>query len=111
MVLEDSSCRQGDTMQVSGSYTAIGSTVEVQPATRVRRSPGRRPGSSGDTVSISDEALAAYRQSRSPGEAVPDTDALETGAKFRKALEEAWHGSAETSLRGRLLSAISFLKG
>lgn len=97
-------------MQVSGSYTAIGSIVEVQPAQRVRRSPGRNSRSSGDTVSISDEALAAYRQSLG-GEAGLDAETLETGAKFRKALEEAWTGGNETSLSSRLLSAISSLQG
>lgn len=111
MALEEFSRRKDDAMQVSGSYTAIGSIHEVQPAQRVRPAPARNSGSSGDTVSISEEALAAYRQSLGPGETGLDEGALETGAKFRKVLEEAWQGRGETSLGDRLLSAILSLKG
>lgn len=111
MALEDFSCRKGEVMQVSGNYSAIGSISEVHPAQRMRRTSARSGGGSGtDTVSISEEALAAYRNAFPQGDAPLDEEASDTGAKFRKALEEAWNGSEETSLGGRFLSAISSWK-
>ena len=97
-------------MQVSGSYTAVGSILGVEPAQGIRRPSVRSGTNTGDTVSISEEALAAYRNSCQEGEAPQDAAILETGAKFRKALEDAWNGSGETSLSSRLLSAISSWK-
>ncbi|MDE5879045.1 MAG: hypothetical protein K2G99_03320, partial [Desulfovibrio sp.] len=50
-------------MQVSGAYTAVGSIFEIHSAQRSRRAASSPARSSGDTVSISDEALTAYKNS------------------------------------------------
>lgn len=90
-------------MQISGSYTAIGAISEVQPAQRLRRTPARGGGSSGgDTVSISEEALAAYREAFPQADTPRDAATSDTGAKFRKALEDAWNGNNESSFWSRL---------
>ncbi|MBD5627330.1 MAG: hypothetical protein HDQ90_07620 [Desulfovibrio sp.] len=98
MAGEDFSCRKGDAMQVSGSYTAIGSIFEVQPAQSMRRAPARSTGSSGDTVSISEEALAAYRNSLQQVE-------MEPAARTQQETQltrwfNQWHSGANFSVAG-----------
>lgn len=85
-------------MQVSGSYSPIGAIFEAQPAQRMRRASARSAGNSGDTVSISEEALAAYRNSlrKVETETAP-------GARHEAQLTRwfhQWHGGANFSLAG-----------
>lgn len=56
-------------MQVSGVVTAIGSIFEIPSAQRSRRVASPSACSLGDTVSISEEAAAAYRNSLKKAEA------------------------------------------
>lgn len=99
MALEDFSCRKGDAMQVSGSYTAIGSIFEVQPVHRVRRASARSGGGAGgDTVSISEEALAAYRNSLQKVETEPAPGAQQEAQLTR--WFNQWHNGANFSVAG-----------
>lgn len=98
MAGEDFSCRKGDAMQVSGSYTAIGSIFEVQPAQRLRRPSARSTGGSGDTVSISEEALAAYRNSLAQVETEPSSGAQHVAQLTR--WFNQWHSGANFSVAG-----------
>ena len=100
-------------MQITNNYTALGNISEIQPARGARRTTAHSGRSTGDTVSISDEALSAYRNSRSPALEPTGDEAQDTATKFRQALEEAWNAEADekdTSLMGRLRSALTSRK-
>lgn len=98
MAGEDFSRRKGDAMQVSGSYTAIGSIIEVQPAQRLRPPAARSAGSSGDTISISEEALAAYRNSLQKVETEP-TSGVQHETQLTRWFNQ-WHSGANFSVVG-----------
>ena len=91
-------------MQVSGSNSAIGALTGIDPTQQTRRESRRSDRRFGDTVSISDEAKAAYRTAL--GKIGDDfvEEGAGAGAKFRRALEDAWNENegAETSLMGQL---------
>ena len=91
-------------MQVSGSYSAIGALSEIDPTQRARREPRRSGARSGDTVSISEEAKAAYRNAFGENGDILAEEGAETAAKFRQALEAAWNENdgGEASLIGQL---------
>ncbi|MBD5557670.1 MAG: hypothetical protein HDQ92_03715 [Desulfovibrio sp.] len=91
-------------MQVSGSYSAIGALTGIDPTQPTRREPRRSGARAGDTVSISEEAMAAFRNSLPVGPEYRDEAAPDAGAKFRQALVDAWNENegAETSLMGQL---------
>ncbi|MDE7240556.1 hypothetical protein [Desulfovibrio sp.] len=91
-------------MQVSGSYSAIGALTGIEPSRQTRRERRRGGAGSGDTVSISEEAMAAFRNSLPVGREYRDEAEQEAAAKFRQALEDAWNENdgAETSLMGQL---------
>lgn len=91
-------------MQVSGSYSAIGALTVIEPTQQARREPRRSGARAGDTVSISEEALAAFRNSALQGGEALEDEREDTATKFRQALEDAWNetASAEPSLTGQL---------
>ena len=91
-------------MQVSGNHSAIGTLTGIDPTRRTLREPRRSGARAGDTVSISEEALAAFRNSLPVGREYRDEAAQDAGAKFRQALVDAWNENegAETSLMGQL---------
>lgn len=91
-------------MQVSGSYSAIGALTRIDPTQQPRRESRRSAARAGDTVSISEEALAAFRNSALQGGEALEDERQDTATKFRQALEEAWNEteSAEPSLREQL---------
>lgn len=91
-------------MQVCGSYSAIGALTETDPAQRTRREPRRCGARAGDTVSISEEAKAAFRTAFGANGEDPAEGGAATAAKFRRALEDAWNENnrGETSLMGQL---------
>lgn len=95
---------QGDAMRVSGSYSAIGALNGIAPVQRTVREPRRSDGRSGDTVSISDEAKAAFRTALGKNGDDLASEGAETAAKFRQALEDAWNENdvGEASLLGQL---------
>ena len=99
-------------MQVSGSYSAVGALSEIDPTQRARREPRRSGARQGDTVSISEEAKAAFRNAFGQAADDPVEEGAETAAKFRQALEDAWNEteSPEPSLMGRLRSALASWK-
>ena len=99
-------------MQVSGSYSAIGAITELGPTQRTRREPRRGGSGAGDTVSISEEAKAAFRNDFGKNGVDLAEDGAETAAKFRQALEDALNENeaSEVSLMGRLRSAIATWK-
>ena len=91
-------------MQISGSYSAIGALTGIDPTQQTRREPRRSGARQGDTVSISEEAMAAYRHAiGQAGDDMVEEDAS-TAAKFRQALEDAWNEAdgADPSLMGQL---------
>lgn len=91
-------------MQVSGSYSALGALTRIEPTQQTRREPGRSGARAGDTVSISEEAKAAFRTAfGKTGEELVNED-IGTAAKFRRALKEAWNENEDTeaSLMGQL---------
>ena len=92
-------------MQVSGSYTAIGSIFGVQPAQRVRQASARNTGNSGDTVSISEEALAAYRNSLQKVQTESSPDEQHTGQLTR--WFNQWHSGANFSVAGGGVANVS----
>ncbi|WP_165077151.1 MULTISPECIES: hypothetical protein [unclassified Desulfovibrio] len=91
-------------MQVSGSYSPIGAVNGIDRTQRTRREPRRSEERSGDTVSISDEAKAAFRIALGKNGDDLASEGAETAAKFRQALEDAWNenGSGASSLMGQL---------
>lgn len=91
-------------MQVSGSYSAIGALTRIDPTQQARREPRRSTARAGDTISISEEALAAFRNSALQGGEALEDETQDTATKFRQALEDAWNENerAETSLMGQL---------
>lgn len=100
-------------MQVTGGYSALGNICEIASGQCLRRLSLRRGRSSGDTVSISAEALAAYRNSYQQDTARADEAMPDRAAKFRQALEEAWDDGASgtaPSLLGKLRAALSSWK-
>lgn len=99
-------------MQVSGSYSAIGALTEIDPTQQTRREPRRGGAKTGDTVSISDEAKAAFRHSLPVGREYLDEAAQDAAGKFRQALEDAWNenDSEGATLMGKLRSAIASWK-
>lgn len=90
-------------MQVSGSYSAIGALTGIDPTRQTRREPRRSGARAGDTVSISEEALAAFRNSTLQGGEAHEDERQDTATKFRQALEDAWNEteSAEPTLIGQ----------
>lgn len=99
-------------MRVSGGYSAIGALTETCAARRTRRSAPRSNRGAGDTVSISDEAKAAFRAASGKIGDDRTGEGAETAAKFRQALEDAWkeNGKEEGSLMGKLRSVIASRK-
>ena len=98
-------------MQITNSYATLDNIGGVQSTSGLRRTTAHSGRSTGDTVSISDEAISAYRNSCSPALEPTGDEMSDTATKFRQALEEAWNaeGSEEdTSLMGRLRSAFTF---
>ena len=91
-------------MQISGSYSAIGALTGIDPTQQTRREPRRNGARQGDTVSISEEAMAAFRNSALQVDEVPADEAQDTATKFRRALEDAWNETegAEPSLMAQL---------
>ena len=91
-------------MQISGSHSAIGALTGIDAAQRVRREPQRSGGRAGDTVSISEEAKAAFRNAFGKNGDDPVEDDAGTAAKFRQALEDAWNenGAPEATLMEQL---------
>lgn len=91
-------------MQVSGSYSTISALTGIDPAQQPRREPRRSGARAGDTVSISEEALAAFRNSVLQGSEAREDERQDTATKFRQALKEAWNENedAEASLMGQL---------
>lgn len=92
-------------MQISGGPSAARNISAIDPAQPARRRAHRSGSRGGDTVSLSEEALALFRNSKRQEGTGADAD---TGAKFRQALEEAWSetGSDEGSLFGKLRAAL-----
>lgn len=91
-------------MQISGSYSAIGALTGIDPTQQTRREPRRNGAWQGDTVSISEEAMAAFRNSALQGGEAPADETQDTATKFRRALEDAWNETegAEASLMAQL---------
>ena len=91
-------------MQISGSYSAVGALTGISSTQRTRREPQRRSAGSGDTVSISDEAKAAFRDAFGTNVGNLTEELAEAEMKFRQALEDAWNeeNSNGASLMGRL---------
>lgn len=100
-------------MQVAGGYSALGNICEVQSGQCSRRARPRTGRSLGDTVSISNEALAAYHTAHQQHATVPYEAMPDSAAKFRQALEDAWNDGAPgegASLLEKLRSALSSWK-
>lgn len=90
-------------MQVSGSYNAIGALTGIAATQRTNGEPHRSGARSGDTVSISEEAKAAFRNACGKNDDNLVEEGAGTAAKFRQALEDAWNeDSGAASLMGRL---------
>lgn len=100
-------------MRITDGYTALGNICGRQPARGSQRTAPHCGRAFGDTVSISDEAMSAYRNSLSADVDAPGEETQATAAKFRQALEEAWNagaGGEDVSLMAKLRSALSSWK-
>lgn len=99
-------------MQVSGSYSAIGARTGIDPTQQTRREPRRSGARAGDSISISEEAKAAYRIAFGKSGDDLVEEGAEMGAKFRRALEDAWNKNqiGEASLLAKLRLAIASWK-
>lgn len=91
-------------MQISGSSSAIDALNKIEPTQRTRREGPRSGARSGDTVSISEEAKAAFRTAFGNAGDAQAEEGADTAEKFRRALEDAWNenSSRGTSLLGQL---------
>ena len=97
-------------MHVSGSYSAISSIFEVQATQRTRRASPSGGSASFDTVSISEEAMAAYRNSLQKTATGPSQDA-ETEAQLTRWFTQ-WHSGANFSdegIQGEVVSGGALL--
>lgn len=96
-------------MQISGNSSAIRALNRIDATQRAPRAVPHGGRGTGDTVSISDEAKAAYLGSLGKSGAGLEDGAADTGAKFRRALHDAWNEShsEEATLMGKLRAAIT----
>lgn len=93
MALESSSRRSEDAMQIASGYAAIDSIFEISSSQRACRLSARGAHGSCDTVSISEEARVAYRNSLQNADSGSALDARQE-ARLTRWFNQ-WHAGAD----------------